>query len=389
VIAYLAFLGMLMATGIDIALPAFDEINADLDAGSRESLIVTLYVMGAAVGQLVVGPVSDWAGRRVTVLGGLVLYIVGAVVSALAPSYVLLLVARFAWGLGAAAPMGLRNAIARDLYSGDAMARVATIMMAVFLLGPVFTPLIGDVILSLGSWRFVFWFAAALGIVALAWAARFGETLPPERRRPLAVAEFAKAVRRIGRTRVTLGHLLANVFFSAAFFIFLGSSQPVFDRVFGRADQFAVWFAVLGLCTIPLLIINNGLIKRFGGRRMSLLASGVSTTASVAAAGWALAVGPPSFWPWYVWLIVATSFVTLATPVISALALDPMGDLAGTVSSLLYFTGFAIGALLAALVDARIEASVTPFLVGFAIFMVIGYAFQMWAGAGAADTDRA
>lgn len=381
---------MLMATGIDISLPAFDEIDADLDAGSRESLIVTMYILGTAFGQLVVGPVADRFGRRPTVLWGLLLYMAGAVACAVAPSYGVLLGARFVWGLGAAAPTGLRTAITRDLYSGDAMARIATIMMAVFLLGPVFTPLVGDALLGVGSWRFVFWFAAALSGVAIVWSIIFGETLPRDRRRPLQLSKFRESLVVIARTPVTFRHLVANVFYSAAFFIFLASAQPVFDRVFGRVDEFAKMFALIGLTTIPLLLINNKLIKQWGARRMSVLAATVAITLAVLGAIWVTAIdSDPSFWLWYVWLMFTSAFLTVATPPMVAQALEPMGDLAGTVSSLMYFTGFAMGAGLAAIVDARIDATVTPFIVGMAIYAAIGYAFHLWAGGPDAPTPQA
>ena len=380
VIAYLAFLGTLMATGIDISLPAFDEIDADLDAGGSESLIVTLYFLGAAFGQLVAGPVSDAIGRQRTLLAGLALYVVGGAACALAPSYGALLAARFVWGLGAAAPTGIRTAIARDLYSGDRMARVTTIMMAVFLLGPIFIPLVGEALLAVGPWQLVFWFATVLGAIAVATAVGFGETRPPERRRPLQPREFAEAVRLILATRVTLGHMLANVFWSAAFFIFLGRSQPVFDRIFGRADQFAFLFAAIGAWTIPLLLINNRLIERIGSRRTSLATAGVSSFVSVLGLLWLVVVeDDPSFWMWFGWVTVAASFITLTTPPMYALALDPMGDLAGTVSALLYFTGFAAGSGLAALFDSRIDDSVTPFVAGFALYGATALVFQLWA----------
>jgi len=370
---------MMMATGIDISLPAFDEIDADLDSGGRESLIVTLYFLGAAFGQLVIGPLSDMIGRRPVVLGGLALYIVGAAASALAPGYGFLLAARFVWGLGAAAPTGSRTAISRDLYSGDAMARVTTIMMAVFLIGPVFTPLIGQGLLSFGDWPIVFWFCTGLGVVAALATVWFGETLPKERRRP---ADFSKLVEALGvivRTRSTLGYLLANVFWSGAFFIFLGSAQPVFDRVYGREDAFAFYFAAIGVWTIPLLLANNQIIKRLGARRTSLSTAGVAVAVGIVGLVVVGVVDTPGFWFWYLWVAAGSSFITLTTPTMYALALEPMGDLAGTVSSLLYFSGFAFGSGLAALVDARIDTAIAPFIVGFSIYCFIGFAFQRWA----------
>jgi DHA1 family bicyclomycin/chloramphenicol resistance-like MFS transporter len=306
--------------------------------------------------------------------------VVGAAATALAPTFEFLLAARFVWGLGAAAPTGNRTAIARDLYSGDAMARVTTIMMAVFLIGPVFTPLIGQGLLSVGDWPLVFWFCAAIGVLALVATVWFGETLPPERRRPLELGQFALALKRIARTRVTLGHLIANVFWSAAFFIFLQSSAPVFERVFNREDDFAFYFAALGVWTIPLLLTNNRLIDRLGARRTSLLTASVSIGACAVGTVMVLAMDAPGFWAWYVWLAFASSFITLTSPPIVALALDPMGDLAGTVSSLLFFTGFAIGSVLAAIVDVFIDNTVTPFVIGFSFYAAIGFCFQVWAG---------
>jgi len=261
--------------------------------------------------------------------------------------------------------------------------------MAVFLLGPVFMPIVGELLLQIAPWRAVFWFSAALAVVGAVWCIRFGETLDPAHRRPLQWSGLREALVMVAKTRITLGHLISNVFLSAAFFIFLGSGQPVFDRVYGRSGQFAVLFALIGVLTIPPLILNNRLLKRYGSRRMSVLASGAS--AIIAAGGvipTLLADGLPSFWLWYGWLVVVAGFITLATPVVYALALEPMGELAGTASSLMYFTGFALGAGLAAIFDAMIETTVTPFVVGFAVYTVVGFCFLLWAGGPEPKVDE-
>jgi len=389
VILYLSFLGVLLATGIDIALPAFDAIEAGLEGSSNVSLVVTLYVIGMAFGQLIVGPVADRFGRQPAVLGGLALYAAGAVASALAPSFELLLVARLVWGLGAAAPAGLRSAVTRDLYRGDKMARITTIMMAVFLLGPIFVPLLGDLLIRVAPWQIIFWFAAALAGIGAVWAAKFGETLAEENRRPLQLGQIWIGIKVVVRTRVTAGHMLANVFLTGAFFMFLGSSQPMFDQVFDRSSQFAVFFALIGAITVPFLIVNNHLIGRFGARRMSMVACSSSTALAIAAVIPTLLVdGRPSFWLWYPWLVAITGLLTLATPSITALALEPMGELAGTASSLLFFTGFAFGATLAALFDRQIEDTITPFVVGFALYTSLGLIFLWWAGAGKVESEE-
>lgn len=381
VIAYLAFLGILLATGVDIALPAFDAIEDGLNPSSNTSLIITLYLVGMALGQLVYGPVADRFGRQPAILSGLFLYAIGAAASALAPSFGVLLFARLVWGIGAAAPAGLRPAIARDLYRGDEMARVTTIIMAVFLLGPVFVPLLGDLLIRVAPWQIIFWFAAALAVIGAIWCIRFGETLREENRRPLQFSELGQAIAVVSRTRVTLGHLLANTFLSGAFFIFLGSAQPVFDQVYDRSSQFALLFALSGLLAIPALLANDRLINLFGARRMSMLACGGSALVSLAAIVPTVALdGRPTFWFWYSWLVLAAGLLTVATPALTALALEPMGELAGTAASLLYFTSFAFGAALAAVFDARVETTVTPFVVGFAVYTAIGFGFLWWAG---------
>ncbi|MFT4597356.1 MAG: DHA1 family bicyclomycin/chloramphenicol resistance-like MFS transporter, partial [Paracrocinitomix sp.] len=182
-----------------------------------------------------------------------------------------------------------------------------------------------------------------------------------------------------------VGHMLANVFLTGAFFIYLGSAQPVFDQVFDRSSQFAVFFALSGVVTVPPLILNNRLIKRYGARRMSMLACSASAAIAVAAVVPTLVLdGRPSFWLWYVWVLFVTSLLTLATPSITALALEPMGALAGTASSLLFFSGFAFGAVLAALFDRLVDDTVTPFVVGFALYTSIGLTFLWWAGGTAA-----
>jgi len=379
----LAFLGVLLATGIDIALPAYDVIAEGLNTSADMSLIITVYVVGMAIGQLIYGPLADRFGRRPAVLSGLVLYVVGAVASALAPSFTVLLIARGLWGLGAAAPAGLRSAITRDLYSGDAMARITTIIMAVFLLGPIFTPLLGEAMLRFTSWPAIFWFAGALAIIGAIWCLQFGETLAEEKRRPLQFSQFRDGIRVVVRTRVTLGHMLANVFLTGAFFIFLGSSQPVFQRVYGRESQFAVLFALLGALTVPPLLLNNRFIERYGSRRMSMISCAGSTALSIVGALLVLVGGlEPDFWVWYVWLVLVSGLITLSSPAITALALEPMGELAGTASSLLFFTGFAFGASLAAAVSPFIDNTVTPFVVGFALYALLGFLCLWWAGGG-------
>lgn len=374
---------MLLAFGIDASLPAFDDIREAFDMAADDTAVtmtVTVYFVGLAFGQLGFGVLSDSIGRLRALQIGLGLYMLGAVAAALAPSFVLLLVARFLWGVGAAGPGVMRSAIARDLYDGDEMARVITIVMAVFLVGPIFVPFVGVGILSVASWRWVFLSALTVALVAVVWSFRFGETLAPEARRPFTVRPLLQATKAVLTTPPTIGRIAAQTMFSGAFFVFLGSSQPIISRIYGREDQFAIWFAIIGILTIGMLLLNNKLIKRFGSARLLVVFTGAEVAVAVVGLLVFIAAdGVPRFLVWYLWVGAASSLLTVITPLCNGLALEPMGEIAGTASAVLGFMSMAGGAILASFVDAQIEGSVTPMALAYVIFCGIGLGFVWWA----------
>jgi len=386
VISYLAFVSILMAFGVDAALPAFDQLRSEFGFDARglsPAITGTCYFIGMAVGQLFYGALGDRFGRQPIMLLGIVIYALGALGSATAPGLEVLLVARFVWGFGAAAPTVLRLAIARDLYSGNRMARVVTLVTAVFLIGPIVVPLVAEGILLFGSWRAVFATSLVLAAVAWVWTLRFGETLPPERRTALRFGTLRDALVAIARTRVTLGAIIAQAFFSAAFFIWLGSAQPVIDRVYGRDVQFTLFFGLSGVGMAVALVANNRLIGRFGVRPMATRAATVFVV--VGLVGSALAVsldGVPPIWLWFTWVIVANSMSTIIAPMCAAIALEPMADRAGTASAILGVAQLGVGACLAALVDAQIDQTVTPMVVGATVFGLAGLGALLWSARG-------
>lgn len=376
VIAFLAFVGILMAFGIDAALPAFEQIRADFDLDARgisPAVTGTAYFAGMAIGQLLCGVLADRFGRRNVLAAGLVLYGVGAVVSALAPSLELLLVARFVWGLGASAPSVLRFAIARDLYSGDRMARVVSTFTAFFLIGPIVVPFAGEAILLVGTWRTVFLTGVVLASIAFAWTLRFGETMTIEHRRSVQFRPFVAAFVEVAKTPVTLWALVGSTLFTGSFFVWLGSSQPVLDEVYGRDEQFTVFFGLSGAGMAIALLLNNRLIERFGVRSMLRVAAvGHVVVTLVVLVPVMLADGVPSVWIWFGWAVVTNAATMVIGPMSSALAMEPMADKAGVVSAILGTSQLGIGALLAAVVDARVGSTVTPMLVGALVFGGVG-----------------
>ena len=207
VVCFLAFLNGLAAFGIDSSLPAFDEIRPDiglLEGSNQISLIVTIYIIGVSIGQIICGPFTDRFGRVPSIKFGLMLYMFGALGSLLSQNLLTILIFRFLWGLGSSIPASMRTTIARDLYSGDEMAKVMSKIMAVFLLGPIITPLISEGFLSFTSWRVVYSLGIILAGVGILWSIWFGETLPSNKKRNLNWEMTTRAFKTIFSTRITL-----------------------------------------------------------------------------------------------------------------------------------------------------------------------------------------
>ncbi|MEL6893477.1 MAG: MFS transporter, partial [Actinomycetota bacterium] len=391
VIGFLAFIGVLMAYGIDAALPAYDELGADFDLDDRgvsPAIVGTPYFVGAAIGQLGFGVAADRFGRRSTLLVGFAVYGLAAVGSAVADELWLLLGARFMWGIGAAAPSVLRFAIARDLYEGDRLARVISTFSAVFLLGPIFVPFAGEAIVAVGSWRTVFVVAVPPAAIAMVWTSAFGETLAPKHRRPLQVAPIVEGFRAVVRTRVTRWVVVSQVFIAGSFFIWLGSAQPIIDVVYDRDDQFTIFFGLSGAGMALALLFNNRLIDRFGTRRMVRLAStGFVTVTAIGLIVTLATDGTPSFALWFGWAILANACSMVIGPMSASLALEPMEDKAGTASALLGVAQFGLGALLAAVVDAQVGSTVTPMLVGSLVYGLISLAALLVALAALSESE--
>lgn len=378
VIAFLAFIAVLMAFGIDVALPAFDEMEVDFGFEARglsPAITGTAYFAGMAAGQLFYGVLADRFGRQKMLLVGISVYAIGALAAARAQNLEILLAARFIWGLGASGPLVLRLAIARDLFDGERMARVVSTVTAVFLIGPILIPFAGEAILLIGSWRVVFASSIVLAVIAFGWTLVFGETLAEENRRPIRFAPFADAFRTVARTPATRWGITAIVFYEATFLIWLGSAQPVLDTVYGRDTQFTLFFGASGIGMAIALVINNRLLERCGMRYMARLSAIAFVAVTTVGLVVALATdGVPSVWLWFGWALLANMFNMVILTMATTIALDPMGDKAGTASSLLGLAQLGGGAVLAALVDSRIDKTVTPMLAGALAFGGLGLA---------------
>ncbi len=388
-VGLLAAISATTALGIDMALPAFGDIRAGLGLApdsTRVALTVTLYFLGLASAQVIYGPFTDRFGRKPVLYAGLALYGLGALGSAVAPTFEVLVVSRFVWGVGAAGPRALTLAIGRDLYDGDRLARILALVQAVFMVVPALAPLLGEAVLAVGTWRWVMAAPIALTLALALWLTRLPESLPPEGRRPLTFRRTGETLGAVVRSRPTMGSTLAVMFDFGSFAAFLGSSQLLFDDVYDRGDQFAFYFAGMSLVMGTFVFGGSRLVDRIGADRVivSLLPVTVGLSAVLALWAWQ-AGGRPGFLGWFALTTVINSFRTLLNPLLQAQAMEPMGRLAGTAAAVIGTITMGGGALLASFVDRAIDGSVTPLAAAYAGYGAIGLAAALWARGGRSD----
>ena len=379
----LAAISATTALGIDMALPAFAEIRAGLGLAPdspRVALTVTLYFLGLASAQMLYGPFTDRFGRKPVLYAGLGLYTLGALGSALAPTFPVLIASRFIWGVGAAGPRALTLAIGRDLYDGDRLARILAVVASVFMVVPALAPLLGQAVLSVGSWRWVMAAPMAVTLAMALWLIRLPESLPRERRRPLTLDRTREAIAAVFASRLTIGSALAVMFDFGSFAAFLGSSQLLFDDVYGRGDQFAYYFAGMSLFMGVVIFTGSRQVDKVGADRVIIVVLPVTVSLSVVVALWSWqADGEPAFFGWFAFVAVINALRTLVNPLLQARAMQPMGELAGTAAAVIGTITLGGGAVLASFVDRAIAGSVTPLAVAYAGYGAIGLGFAIWA----------
>jgi MFS transporter, DHA1 family, multidrug resistance protein len=367
-VAMMAALMALTALSVDIMLPALPQIRSDygLSDANAQQLVITAYVVGFALGQFFHGPLSDGFGRRAVLLIGLGAYTVASVACFLAGSFEVLLLARLVQGLANAAPRIVAIAVVRDIYGGRRMAEVMSFVMMVFIVAPVIAPSLGGGFLLLGSWHLIFAFLAVVGAACLIWMGlRLPETRPRAGREAVSLAWVVAAFREALSNRQTLGYTLATGIVFGSLMGYINSAQQIFVEIYGLGEIFPV---VFGACAAALAIasfVNSRLVGRLGMRRVShtallgFLASGVVHAVAAATFGVPLWL--------FIGLISASLFCFgLLMPNFNALAMEPMGRIAGTASSFVgaITTGLAAG--LGLWIGQSYDGSILPLTLGFA-----------------------
>lgn len=367
---FIALMATLMATvafSLDAMLPALPRIAGELTPGApnRAQLIIPVFILGMGLGTLFAGPLSDALGRKRVIAGGAAIYCLGAALAWRAQSLEWLLLARGLQGFGAAGPRVVALAIIRDLFSGRAMAQMVSFVIVVFTLVPAIAPSFGAALIALtGTWRGLFPSFIVFSATGLAWLTlRQPETLPPDRRRPPRLAPVAHAAREVMRHPVVRGTITVQVLAFAMLFANLSSVQMVFDETFGKADTFHLWFAIIAVIGAGGGFLNTRLVMRRGMRWVitrTLTAQVCLSGVFVAGMLLDLWGGPVFFVAFLAWTgsVFATAGLTLGN--LNALALEPMGHIAGTAATVVSAIASVGAALLAAPVGLLFDGTPLP-----------------------------
>ena len=371
-IALMAMLFSMVAFSIDSMLPALPEIAAELSPGApnRAQLVVTSFMLGLGLGSFVTGPLSDAYGRRVVVMGGIALFIIGAVLAYLARSLELLLLARMFQGLGVAGPRIAPLAMVRDLYEGRRMAQITSFITTVFMLVPALAPSLGALIIAIGGWRGVFVSFVVFALAAGGWLlARQGETLEPAQRRPFRLAPLLLSFREVVANRTARIVLVALTLEFASLVSLLSSTQQVYADVFGRQASFPLWFAATALVAATGTVLNASLVMRLGMRRLVIWAFGAQMLLSaIAGAVFFSGVlqGDAAFALWFGWSASLLFGVGLIMGNLNALAMQPLGHVAGMAASLLSAASTVAGVAIAVPIGLAFDGTPLPLVLGVA-----------------------
>ena len=353
------------AIAIDGMLPAFPVIGRAMQVANENHVqwIVTAYMTGLACGQLFWGLISDRFGRRPILIGGLGLYVLAALLCGLAGSFPTLLVWRFVHGLAAASVVVTRSVI-RDLYSGRQMARVMSLTFMVFLTVPILAPSLGQLILMVAPWRYIFIVCGAFAALVCTWAVlRLPETLHPEYRLTLNISHVAGAVRLVLGNRTSLCYTFAMSVMFGGILAYVGMVQQIFGQVFHRANLMPSMFALCATTMGIAAFLNSRIVERLGMRWIShtalLTYLGVTGVHTVIAA-----FGLEALWVFVAFQSATMACFALSISNFGAMAMEPVASVAGIGASLQGFISTLGGALVGALIGRQFNGTVVPLPAG-------------------------
>lgn len=377
---FIALMGMSMgmvAFSVDAMLPALPHIAADLTLAhpNDRQLVVLVFVLGLSLSAMVFGLAADAFGRRRPFFVGLAIYAAGSALAAAAPSFEMMLLGRFLQGIGAGGPRVLAVAVIRDRFEGRKMARVLSFVMMIFVLAPLIAPVFGLLIAQAAGWRAIFAALFALSLAALAWVYwRLPETLAEANRQKLDGASLLGNLGFALGCREAMLYVLALGFLFSAFLSYISSVQQLVGEAYGLGDGFIFVFSGLALSIFAAAWMNAWLVERLGMRFLSLWSLRCVIGLAALAAGATFAAGMPPLWGFLLWSAPSFFFVGVLFGNLNALAMRPLGRVAGLGAALTHSLASLVAALFAVVISRFYDGTPLILQASFALFGIAALA---------------
>ncbi|RYE08308.1 MAG: MFS transporter [Hyphomicrobiales bacterium] len=371
-----AGLMMVDALAIDIMLPALPDIGDAFGVlrDNDRSLVITAFLFGFGLPQIVFGPLSDHFGRRPMILGGMVAYIACTLLAIVSPSFMLLLACRFLQGVAAACVRVALGACVRDLYSGKAMAEIMSLILSIFLLVPIIMPGVGQLILLVGPWQLIFLVMGGLAALFGTWAfLRLAETLAPAERRPLSLTGIAEGFAIVLTNRRAFFYGIASTFLMAAVLGFILPGQQIFAEQYGWGPYYPLAMTGMGGAAAICSLLSSRIIRVVGVRRSAHYGALLLPLLALTAALLNVTVGLSA----YAYLAFVMAF---ALPLVTgfsssgALSMEPLGAVAGTAQAVFGLISTLGAAYLSYLIAQSYDGTTTPILLGIALMGLLTFA---------------
>jgi DHA1 family bicyclomycin/chloramphenicol resistance-like MFS transporter len=369
-VAIMALLMSLVALSIDGILPALAVIGNDLGVKSTKDhqLLITMIFLGLGFGQLIFGPLSDSFGRKPIIYVGFLMFAVASVICVNTNSYEVLITGRILQGIGLASPRTLSIAMIRDSYEGDYMAKVMSFIVMIFILIPIIAPTLGQFLMLTYNWQAIFNVQLGLGILVIFWFwKRQPETLADSNRIPFRSATLKSGFIEFFKQQQAVAFTLISGFITGSFMVYLSTSQYIFEVQYGLGEDFPLIFASLAVGVGFATYLNGVFVVRVGMKRIALVSLISYTLSSFIYVFMFLNKENPPLWILLIFFALQFTSVGFLFGNLRALAMQPIGHIAGVGAAINGFVSTVMGVLIASVIGAYMSATVWPLFLGFTI----------------------
>ncbi|MDN3493157.1 multidrug effflux MFS transporter [Winogradskyella bathintestinalis] len=376
-VVLMAALMSIVALSIDAVLPALPLIGEHLNLidSSKTPQLITFIFLGLGFGQLIFGPLSDSFGRKPIVYVGFILFIIASIICVTTKSFEMMLFGRVLQGIGLAAPRTMSIAMIRDSYDGDYMAKIISVVVMVFILVPVVAPTLGQFLMNNYNWKFIFTFTLVFGVLVMIWFwLRQPETLKDKYKIPYRLSIFKTGTIQFLKIKSAVIYTLLSGFITGSFMVYLSTSQQIFEKQYNLAEEFPLIFASLAISVGLATFLNSQLVVRFGMKRIVHVAMLCFILTSLIFIILFYSGNNPSIEVLIVFFALQFFCIGFLFGNLRALAMQPMGHIAGIGSALNGFISTVMAVPIANFIGSYVKNSVTPLFVGFLVCGLISLA---------------